>query len=181
VTEELVAMQVDREPLEEASHVEDAVASPLELGVLGFGQRAVEPLELLLAYRVSAVTLGLRHMDTIDDNPGPRHLLCDRPHETFVHICARALHRAPKHLGHRAQEGCHRLHLTVREHRIVLNERYFGRTLARYFAYYHHWRAHLALAMDRSDHRPVQPPECGRVIAVPEVGRTHHHYERRAA
>ena len=29
--------------------------------------------------------------------------------------------------------------------------------------------------------RPVQPPEAGRIISIPEVGGLHHRYERRAA
>jgi hypothetical protein len=35
--------------------------------------------------------------------------------------------------------------------------------------------------MDCPVPRPVEPPECGEVIAVPEVGGLHHHYERWAA
>jgi hypothetical protein len=35
--------------------------------------------------------------------------------------------------------------------------------------------------MDCPELRPVHPPEQGKVIAVPEVGGLHHHYERRAA
>ena len=33
----------------------------------------------------------------------------------------------------------------------------------------------------RSIRRPVQPPNQGRVFAVPEVDGLHHHYERKAA
>jgi putative transposase len=64
---------------------------------------------------------------------------------------------------------------------IVLSERHLMRILTSYFAYYHTWRTHLALAMDSPERRPIQPPERGRVIAVPEVGGLHHHYERQAA
>jgi dienelactone hydrolase len=35
--------------------------------------------------------------------------------------------------------------------------------------------------MDCPEARPVQPPEQGKVIEVPEVGGLHHHYERVAA
>jgi len=34
---------------------------------------------------------------------------------------------------------------------------------------------------DTPEHRPVQPRERGRVMAVPEVGGLHHRYERRVA
>ena len=67
------------------------------------------------------------------------------------------------------------------DHVVVFHERHLTRILASYFTYYHHWRTHLALAMDCPVPRPVEPPECGEVIAVPEVGGLHHHYERWAA
>jgi putative transposase len=64
---------------------------------------------------------------------------------------------------------------------IVLHERHLYRLLTDYFTYYHHWRTHLSLAMDCPTLRPIQPPGHGQVIAVPEVGGLHHHYERVAA
>ena len=42
-------------------------------------------------------------------------------------------------------------------------------------AYYHRFRTHLSLAMDCPESRPVEPPEAGDVIGVPEVGGLHHH------
>jgi len=64
---------------------------------------------------------------------------------------------------------------------MILNEQHLQRILASYFTYYQSWRTHLSLAMDCPEPRPVSPPEHGQVIAVPEVGGLHHHYERRAA
>jgi putative transposase len=64
---------------------------------------------------------------------------------------------------------------------IVLHERHLQRILPGYFAYYHSWRTHLSLGMDCPKPRPIQPPGHGQVIAVPEVGGLHHHYERVAA
>jgi putative transposase len=66
----------------------------------------------------------------------------------------------------------------VLDHVIVLNEPHLRRLLTDYLTYYHRFRTHLALAMDCPVPRPVEPPECGEVIAVPEVGGLHHHYER---
>ena len=40
---------------------------------------------------------------------------------------------------------------------------------------------HLSLAMDCPETCPVEAPEAGKVIAVPEIGGLHHHYERRTA
>jgi hypothetical protein len=64
---------------------------------------------------------------------------------------------------------------------IILNEQHLKRILASYFGYYHAWRTHLSLAMDCPEPRAIQPPERGRVIALPDVGGLHHHYERQAA
>src|SRR2546428_315304 len=67
------------------------------------------------------------------------------------------------------------------DHVMVLHERHVQRLLTGYFAYYHHWRTHLSLAMDCPQSRSIQPPDHGQVIAVPEIGGLHHHYERVAA
>jgi hypothetical protein len=64
---------------------------------------------------------------------------------------------------------------------IVFGEDHCRHVLTRYVAYYHRWRTRLALAMDAPDRRPVQSPERDAVVTIPEVGRLHHHYERRAA
>lgn len=63
------------------------------------------------------------------------------------------------------------------DHVVVFHERHLQHILASYLAYYHRWRTHLSLAMDCPEPRPVSPPTRGRVIAVPEVGGFHHHYE----
>jgi putative transposase len=67
------------------------------------------------------------------------------------------------------------------DHVLVLNERHLRWLLTEYFQYEHRWRTPLSLAMDGPEPRPVQPPEPGRVIAVPEVGGWHHHDARRVA
>ncbi len=67
------------------------------------------------------------------------------------------------------------------DHAIVCSEGPLRRVLAQCFRCYHRWRTHLSLAMDAPDRRTAQPPEQGAVVEVPEVGRLHHHYERRAA
>jgi putative transposase len=67
------------------------------------------------------------------------------------------------------------------DHVLVLNERHLRRILACYFSYYHRARTHLALDKDAPDVRPVERPEAGRVVALPEVGGLHHRYVRQAA
>jgi hypothetical protein len=56
------------------------------------------------------------------------------------------------------------------------NDRIYG-----YFAYYQRSRTHLALGKDAPEPRAVEPPEQGRVVAIPQVGGLHHRYQRRAA
>ena len=67
------------------------------------------------------------------------------------------------------------------DHVLVLSERHLRRILARYFAYYHRARTHLALQKDAPDGRPIERPEVGTVVQIPEVGGLHHRYVRRAA
>ena len=67
------------------------------------------------------------------------------------------------------------------DHVIVLGENHLRRILRSYFAYYHSSRTHLSLCKDAPEPRAKQPPECGPVIEIAEVGGLHHRYERRAA
>jgi len=67
------------------------------------------------------------------------------------------------------------------DHLIVFNESSLRRTLKSYFDYYHRARTHLSLEKDTPETRPVQTPELGSVVELPEVGGLHHRYERRAA
>jgi transposase InsO family protein len=67
------------------------------------------------------------------------------------------------------------------DHVIVLNQHGLSRHLGRFLEYYHRSRCHLSLLKDAPDTRPIQPPEQGRVVSVPQVGGLHHRYERRAA
>jgi putative transposase len=66
-------------------------------------------------------------------------------------------------------------------HVLVLGERHLRRILARYFAYYHRARTHLALAKDAPDGRPIELSQAGRIVEIPELGGLHHRYVRRAA
>jgi putative transposase len=66
-------------------------------------------------------------------------------------------------------------------HVLVLGERHLRRILTRYFAYYHRARTHLALAKDTPDVRPIEFPEAGQIVQLPEVGGLHHRYIRQAA
>ena len=67
------------------------------------------------------------------------------------------------------------------DHVIVMNESSLRRQIACYLDYYHGSRSHLSLGKDCPDGRAVEPPELGRIVAVPKVGGLHHRYQRRAA
>src|SRR5213080_2280583 len=67
------------------------------------------------------------------------------------------------------------------DHVLVLGESHLRRILAGYFSYYHRARTHLALEKDAPDVRPVELPEAGGIVEIPEVGGLHHRYVRQAA
>src|ERR1700757_764972 len=66
-------------------------------------------------------------------------------------------------------------------HMIVFNESRLYGHLQGFLVYYHQSRTHLGLQKDTPEPRPVQPPNAGRVISIPQAGGLHHRYERRAA
>jgi transposase InsO family protein len=67
------------------------------------------------------------------------------------------------------------------DHMLVLSERCLYRHLQSFTDCYHRSRTHLALAKDSPEPRPIQMPNAGRIIAIPQAGGLHHRYERRAA
>jgi transposase InsO family protein len=67
------------------------------------------------------------------------------------------------------------------DHLVIFNERNLRRVLSSYFDYYHGSRTHLSLRKYSPEPRPIEPPECGRVTAFPQVGGLHHRYQRLAA
>src|SRR5271170_8181699 len=56
------------------------------------------------------------------------------------------------------------------DHVVVINERHLRRVLFSYVDYYHRSRTHLSLGKDCPDARPIQQPNRGAVIAIPQVG-----------
>ena len=66
------------------------------------------------------------------------------------------------------------------DHVIVLNERHLCRILRASLAYYNTARPHQALDNNSPQPRQVQPPSCGRIVAIPQVGGLHHRYQRAA-
>ena len=64
---------------------------------------------------------------------------------------------------------------------IVLSGRHAQHLLAEFRDWYNQDRVHPAVGKDAPEHRPVEPPELGNVVALPRLGGLHHRYCRRAA
>ena len=67
------------------------------------------------------------------------------------------------------------------DHVIVIDEMGLQRHISAFVDYYHRTRTHLGLEKDTPESRPVEPPDRGRIVSIPQVGGLHHRYERRAA
>jgi putative transposase len=129
-------------------------------------------------------------VDTFPDDSAPAYLLRDRDHvygESFRHRVKGMRISEVLTAPHCPWQNpfAERLIGSVRreclEHVVVLSERHLRRILTAYFAYYHRARTHLSLGKDTPDGRPIEPPELGRVLQIPEVGGLHHRYVRHAA
>ena len=129
-------------------------------------------------------------VDAFPWDTAPRYLLRDRDRMYAEHVRQRVGHmgiaevliapRSPWQNPY-VERVIGSIRRDLLDHVIVLNEQHLRRLLTDYLTYYHGFRTHLALAMDCPVPRAVVPPTAGEVIAVPEVGGLHHHYERRAA
>ena len=66
------------------------------------------------------------------------------------------------------------------DHLIIFSEAHLRRILKDYFAYYHESRTHLSLDRNAPVPRETEPPERGKVVAIPQVGGLHRRYMRAA-
>ena len=120
----------------------------------------------------------------------PRYLLRDRD-RIFGDDFTRQVHDmgikhglcAPRSPWHRAyiQRVIGSIRRACLDHGIIFSEATLYRHVRLFTEYYHGSRTHLSLAKDSPESREVQPPELGRIVAIPQVGGLHHRYERRAA
>ncbi len=67
------------------------------------------------------------------------------------------------------------------DHVIVLHAQHLRRLLADYVDYHHWHRPHRSLEQDCPEPRPTEPPEQGKIIALPLLGGLHHRYTRQVA
>jgi transposase InsO family protein len=128
-------------------------------------------------------------IEAFPENSAPRFLLRDRDS-----IYGEFFRQRVKHMGieqvviaYRSpwqNPHCERLVGSIRreclDHVIVINERHLRRILSDYFRYYHESRTHLSLDRNSPNPRDIEPPERGRVIAIPQVGGLRHRYRRAA-
>jgi hypothetical protein len=66
------------------------------------------------------------------------------------------------------------------DHFLILSEAHLRRLLHAYTAYYNTTRPHQSLDKNSPQPRAIEPPPCGRIIAIPQVGGLHHRYQRAA-
>ena len=120
----------------------------------------------------------------------PRHLIRDNDGIYGAEFCARlegmgitetrTAFRSPWQ-----NPCCERIIGSIRRdclhHVIIFNEAHLRRILESYFDYNHRCRTHLSLDKDCPEPRATEPPENGKVIAIPQVGGLHNLYARKAA
>ena len=138
----------------------------------------------------SAVWTGQQVIEAFPWDTAPRYLLRDRDgkygHEFVSRVRLMGIEQV-KTAPRSPWQNCfvERLIGAIRrdclDHVIVINEQHLRRILKEYFLYYHRSRTHLSLGKDCPVPRAVDPPEMGKVIALPQVGGLHHRYTRRAA
>jgi len=120
----------------------------------------------------------------------PRYLLCDRDgvygHEfisTVRSMRIREVKIAPRSPWQNpyAERFVGTLRRDCLDHVIVLGENHLHRIVRNYLGYYHDCRTHLSLDKDAPEPRAIEPPELGKIMAIPQVGGLHQRYTRRAA
>jgi transposase InsO family protein len=81
----------------------------------------------------------------------------------------------------RDRDRAYGLDFSARVRGLGIRERHAQRLLDQFRDWYNQDRVHLALGKDAPDHRPKEPPELAKVVALPRLGGLHHRYCRRAA
>ncbi len=129
-------------------------------------------------------------VEAFPDDSAPRYLLRDRDsiyggefRRRVKGMCIAEVLSSPRSPWQNpfAERVIGTLRRELLDHVIVLSEGHLRRRLRSYLRYYHGSRTHLALEKDAPQPRAVEPPELGRVVALPHVGGLHHRYVRRAA
>ena len=140
--------------------------------------------------RPTAAWLSRQVTEAFPWDTAPRYLLRDRDGSYGTYFCNRVeamgiteVITAPRSPWQNAyvERVIGSIRRECLDHIVIFNERHLRRVLSSYVDYYQRTRTHLSLDKDRPDARPIQPPNSGKVIAIPQVGGLHHRYERLAA
>jgi putative transposase len=119
-------------------------------------------------------------VDAFPDDSAPSYLLRDRD-SVYGHVFRQRVKGMGLDEVLTAQHLIGSIRRECLNHALVLGERHLRRILARYFDYYHRARTHLSLDKDAPEPiRPIELPEAGRILQLPEVGGLHHRYLRAA-
>jgi putative transposase len=146
-----------------------------------------ELLYLNVTDHPSAVWTAQQIIEAFPDDSAPRFLLRDRD-AIYGEEFARRVKRMGIHEIQIAQHApwqnpfVERVIGSIRreclDHFLILNEAHLRRLLRGYIAYYNTARPHQSLDHNSPQPRVIEPPPCGRIIAIPQVGGLHHRYQR---
>jgi putative transposase len=128
-------------------------------------------------------------LQTFPEETAPRYMLRDRDTiygESFTRCIAsmgiREVRIAPRAPWQNAfvERVIGSLRRECLDHFLILSEAHLRRLLRAYVAYYNTTRPHQSLDNNSPQPRVIEPPPCGRIIAIPQVGGLHHRYQRAA-
>jgi putative transposase len=128
-------------------------------------------------------------LQTFPEETAPRYMLRDRDTiygESFTRCIAsmgiREVLIAPRAPWQNAfvERVIGSLRRECLDHFLILSEAHLRRLLRAYVAYYNTTRPHQSLDNNSPQPRVIEPPPCGRIIAIPQVGGLHHRYQRAA-
>ena len=161
--------------------------SPVRLRVLRHERR--ELLHLNVTDHPTAVWTARQLVEAFPDDSAPRFLLRDRDAiygEEFARrvesMDIREVLTAPRAPWQNpfVERVIGSIRRECLDHFLILSEAHLRRLLHAYAAYYNTTRPHQSLDGNSPQPRAVEPPPCGRIIAIPEVGGLHHRYQRAA-
>jgi transposase InsO family protein len=118
---------------------------------------------------------------------GPRYLIRDRDaiygeevRQTLANLGIEEVVTAPRSPWQNpyVERFIGTLRRELLDHVIVLTAAHLQRLLALYLTYHHQSRCHAALDGNSPEPRPIEPPQRGRVVAIPQVGGLHPRYRR---
>ncbi len=146
-----------------------------------------ELLHINVTDHPTAVWTAQQIIEAFPDDSAPRFLLRDRD-AIYGEEFARRIKRMRIHevrIAPRApwqnpfvERVIGSLRRECLDHFLILSEAHLRRLLRAYGAYYNTTRPHQSLDNNSPQPRVIEPPPCGGIIAIPQVGGLHHRYQR---